>query len=234
MNRPRLLDLFCKAGGAAEGYQLAGFDVTGVDREFQPRYRGARFIQADIFDLSPGFIASFDAVHASPICQGYSVLRHAPNGREHPQLIGPVRQILQASGRPYVIENVSAARWDMIDPITLCGSMFGLVCEHGGQSYQLQRHREFECSFEVPRPACVHRQPTIGVYGCHVRNRARATGGRGSRDFIGADKKALAMTAMGIGWPMTMHELSEAIPPAFTHHIGQALAVHLAERALAA
>lgn len=29
--KPRLLDLFCGAGGCSVGYHRAGFDVTGVD-----------------------------------------------------------------------------------------------------------------------------------------------------------------------------------------------------------
>jgi DNA (cytosine-5)-methyltransferase 1 len=31
MNKPKLLDLYCGAGGASKGYQRAGFYVVGVD-----------------------------------------------------------------------------------------------------------------------------------------------------------------------------------------------------------
>ena len=44
--KPRLLDLFCKAGGGSVGYYLAGFEVVGVDIKKQKRYP-YEFIQKD-------------------------------------------------------------------------------------------------------------------------------------------------------------------------------------------
>lgn len=223
----RALDLFCCAGGATRGYQLAGFHVTGVDSVRHPRYVGDAFIQTDATSLSPAFLATFDFIHASPPCQFGTELRHAPNTKEHPNLIPQTRDLLKRSGRPYVIENVRAVRPHLIDPTLLCGSMFGL----GAAGYQLQRHRLFEANWELTAPSpCRHTSPVIGVYGAHVRCRSAKHGGRRTADFEGHDKPALAAEAMGIGW-MTMAELSEAIPPAYAQWVGSAF---LASQAIAA
>ena len=120
--KPRLLDLFCCAGGASVGYSKAGFEVVGVDIDPQPHYPFP-FIQADALTLDPGFIASFDAVHASPPCQAYSDLaKRNRNAHEWPRLIEPIRNILVGSRLPYVIENVDGA--PLLNPVVLCGTMF--------------------------------------------------------------------------------------------------------------
>ena len=122
MSRPRLLDLFSGAGGAAMGYHRAGFDVTGVDILPQKRYPFA-FVQADALDYVERHGREFDAIHASPPCQAYSVTQNLPWARkDHPRLLEPVQAVLQSLGVPYVIENVEPAPVE--DAITLCGSMF--------------------------------------------------------------------------------------------------------------
>ena len=223
--RPRLLDLFSCAGGAARGYQQAGFHVTGVDIRPQPRYAGDEFVQADVLTLDSAWVASFDAIHASPECQGYTALRHAPGARGAPRLIGEVRTMLGATGRPYVIENVEQARWAMESPVTLCGTMFGL----GAESAQLQRHRLFEANFPLQPPGiCRHDsgRPTVGIYGGHARIRASRFGGRTTRDVWPNGHRPVAAEAMGMDWA-TLAEMSEAIPPAFTRWIGLKLLAHL-------
>lgn len=200
--RPRLLDLFCGAGGAGKGYADAGFDVTGVDIWHQPNYP-FRFIQADAMEVDP---SGFDAVHASPPCQGYSKLArmHPTRAAEYPRLIEPLRERLLAAGVPYVIENVEGA--PLNDPVVLCGSQFGLGVERG----YLRRHRLFECSFQVMRLLCCHpaNVPAVGVYG--------HGGHSGKHRML---YKAEAAEAMGIDW-MTRDELTQAIPPAYTNYIG--------------
>lgn len=237
--RPRLLDLFCCAGGAAVGYHRAGFDVVGVDLAPQPRYPFA-FIQADVLSLDQRFIRSFDAIHASPPCQAHTAMKSMHNAREHLDLVPQTRAMLEASGRPWIMENVVGA--PLLDPVLLCGTMFGL----GVDDAELRRHRLFETSFDVPlRLQCQHgARSTIGVYGGHVRNRTRARTigiyGKGARDSVRKFDKGVpdftadqGREAMGIDW-MTLSELSQAIPPAYTEHLGRQLMAVLTARRLAA
>ena len=138
----RLLDLFCCAGGAAKGYSDAGFEVVGVDINPQPNYP-FEFIQADVLNMDIGFLQDFDAIHASPPCQSYSDLaKRNRNADAHPRLIEPVREMLDKSGRPYVIENVEGA--PLQNPIVLCGTMF--------KGLRVIRHRLFEANFPLVAP----------------------------------------------------------------------------------
>ena len=129
--RPRLLDLYCCAGGAAVGYHRAGFDVVGVDIAFQRNYP-YEFHQGDALDYVAEHGHEFDAIHASPPCQAFSKTRTLHNN-EHPDLVAPTREALQATGKPYIIENVTSA--PLRPDVTLCGLMFGL---------KVFRHRIFE------------------------------------------------------------------------------------------
>lgn len=212
MRRPLAIDLCCCAGGVSMGLYRAGFDVIGVDLEKHKRYP-FDFVQADALTY-PLDGAAF--VWASPDCQGYTELRHAPGAIGKPRLI-PQFRARMPKDVPWCIENVEEAAWDMIDPVTLCGSMFGL----GAQGCRLQRHRNFETSFPLPQPECAHdAKPVIGVYGGHARRRAASAGGRGTKDVWAGGHKAAASEAMGINW-MTLGELSQAIPPAYAEYIGR-------------
>lgn len=212
--RLRAIDLFCGAGGAGAGLAAAGFDVLGVDLSPQPRYP-FEFIQGDAIAFLEGDLQSFDLVWASPPCQAHTAMKTMHNAKPHIDLIQPTRERLQRAGVRYVIENVVGA--PLIDPIVLCGTMFGL----GVKDAELRRHRLFEANFPIPAPTCRHgvRPATIGVYGGHIRNRKRREGShaRGVADF----PIAAGQAAMGIDW-MTLTEMSEAIPPAYSEFIGLA------------
>jgi DNA (cytosine-5)-methyltransferase 1 len=197
------------------GYHRAGFDVVGVDINPQPDYP-FEFHQVD-WTEAPG---SYDAIHASPPCQAYSVLRRANPGAEYPDLINPVRALLQASGLPWIIENVPGAP---LEPsVVLCGSMFGL----GSNGRHLRRHRLFESplTFSTP-PPCDHSTEAIGVYGGGAvarytfENGAKARNGRrGGYQGSVAEKRE----AMGIDW-MSTKALCQSIPPAYTEWVGKQL-----------
>jgi DNA (cytosine-5)-methyltransferase 1 len=203
MSRPRLLDLFCGAGGAAMGYHRAGFDVVGVDHKPQPNYP-FEFCRDDFRSLSLDWLRTFDAIHASPPCQAF--IRGGLQGDTLGDLLAPTRTLLESSWLPWVIENVPGA--PMRPDAILCGSMFGLSC---------RRHRWFEFSWHEPLMTlgCDHSQAIVGVYG-HPHGAAGAFPG-----MLPGTRKSWA-DALDIGW-MTADELSQAIPPAYTEYIGEAL-----------
>ncbi|MFI9805042.1 SAM-dependent methyltransferase [Streptomyces sp. NPDC052301] len=213
--RPRLLDLYCCQGGAAKGYNDAGFDVTGVDKNPQPRYP-FRFIQADATTFALEHGAGFDFIHASPPCQHDSDCQRIQNNA-HPDLIAPTRTALETTGRPWVMENVGGASPKLRNPVMLCGPMFGL---------ETYRHRFFETGggFHLTQPehpahtvpqAKMGRPVPPGHYGQFVGN------------FSGVE---LARRVMAVPW-MNRDGIRECIPPAYAEHIGRAF---LTSRALAA
>lgn len=237
--RPRLLDLFSCAGGAGTGYERAGFDVYAVDIDPQPN-NPHPFHQGDALDVLVLLIiggavpfthkdgtvewltlSDFDAIHASPPCQGYTALA-AVHGNEWPKLVEPVRDLLEQTGLPYIIENVqgSPVRRDL----TLCGEMFGLA---------VIRHRYFELG------------RWTGTAPEHKPHRGRVAGMRHGEWFEGpyfavygngGGKGTVAQwqQAMGIDWTTDRREIAEAIPPAYTEHIGRQLIARLEAMEVAA
>lgn len=218
-DKPSLIDLCCCAGGAARGYQRAGFYVVGIDKEDHPNYAGDEFYKGDAVEFFLSYGHLFDAAHASPPCQEYSSLRSLKT-KTYATLIEPIREIFVASGKPYVIENVPGA--PLINPLMLCGTMFGL---------RVIRHRYFENNINLHFApfACNHWGRT------QPKNDKRGTNKSASlekysfltvtgHDFRNAD----GSKAMGIDW-MTNAELAEAIPPAYTEYIGVQLVAHLAQ-----
>jgi len=213
----RVLDLFCGAGGAGVGYHRAGFDVVGVDIAPQSNYPFEFYHLDALYALANVEPLHFDAIHASPPCQAFSAYRRKGHGvgDGYPDLIGQVRELLEATGLPYVIENVPGA--PLREPVTYCGSSFGL---------DVRRHRGFESNLPLTPPPCDHAsQVTRGKRFPGATNRdGRYTVEVGVWRIPLATQKA----AMGVDWDITLHELSEAVPPAYTEHIGHELRTHLA------
>jgi DNA (cytosine-5)-methyltransferase 1 len=235
--KPRLLDLFCGAGGAAMGYHRAGFDVVGVDIATQPNYP-FEFIQTDALTFLERWLQEaaddevddfdFDAIHASPPCQAFTAYQRTGNVGLYPDLIDDTRALLRGAGLPYVIENVVSA--PLYDPLLLCGSMFD------GPTVDIQRHRLFESNVPLVPPMWPCRHKLAG--------RDRFPGGR-SKERTGSSRGLVRGTievgswdiplarqqeAMGIDW-MALEELSESIPPAYTQFIGEQLMQHVQQAA---
>lgn len=210
------------------GYHRAGFDVVGVDIEPQPRYP-FEFHQADALTFPLEYIWDthndhyvtagdfgywapdhferrvFDAIHASPVCKGWTKAKSIHGHKEwYPMTqIPAIREKLQKSGVPYVIENVVGA--PLSNPFMLCGTMFGL---------RVYRHRQFEANFLVPS---LRHPRHIGSTNSH---RGMGKGGAfvcvAGHNFLMGEAKE----AMGIDW-MVQAEISQAIPPAYTEFIGE-------------
>ncbi len=206
----QVLDLFCGEGGAGEGYAQAGFHVTGVDIKEQSR-NPHKTIQDDALRFLKAHGRNYDLIHASPPCQSYSkAMRHLATPQ--PMLIGALRELLQESERPWVIENVVGAPLANSSElfgahgVELCGSGFGL---------RIYRHRIFETSFPLPSPPpCNHSRHAMNPHRSEGRERIYEEFGRGCPEKLWAKE-------MGVSW-MSRHGAREAVPPVFTRWIALA------------
>lgn len=212
-NRPRLLDLFSCAGGASMGYHRAGFDVLGVDIDPQPNYPFDHWV-GDALEYVTECGHLYDVIHASPPCQSYlnlgAVNRALGRDYDHADMIAATREVLIATGKPYVIENVEDASAELIAPVRVCGT---------GLRLPLRRHRLFESNLPIVGVDCQHQRYAEPRYwtGWRPNGETRLStvvqvyGNGGGRSEWGP--------AMGIDW-MTPEEMCEAIPPAYTEWIG--------------
>jgi hypothetical protein len=224
--KPIVLDLYCCAGGAARGYQRAGFEVIGVDIVPRPNYCGDAFLQADALETLAGLAAYIDVwgwrpalIHTSPPCQEDNTLTRGTNaamgwGGQHRQFVPETRVLLDAIGLPYVIEQPAGGSMIRRD-LRLCMDMFPV-----GEPPWVQRHRDFELSgFTVPQPKHTKHKGYVRGYRHGVKRDGPYVAAYGN----GGDKATVPemQHALGIDWTTVREELTEAIPPAYTEHIGR-------------
>jgi DNA (cytosine-5)-methyltransferase 1 len=191
----------------------AGFRVEGADHEVQPEYPYA-FERRDAFSFNFATLRTFDLIWASPPCQAFTAYkRRTGHVKEALNLIPQTRELLRAAGVPYIIENVVGAPLE--NPITLCGSMFGL---------DVQRHRIFETSFPVIVPECDHDVWTPRFPG--ATNRAP-----NSRKTVEVGVYRIPVEtqrkAMGVERPVSLHKLSQMVPPAYAEYLGLQARAHI-------
>lgn len=219
---PKLLDLFCGAGGCSVGYSRAGFDVTGVDITDHQDYPFS-LIVADAMDVLTDldFLRRFDVVHASPPCPRYSIATKATKSSDnHPDLVGPVRDALNAWGGIWTMENVPGA--PMPSAVTVCGKAMGLRW--------IKRHRLFESNRFLMVPGCAcDAQGAVSVFGHSGEDRRKTAGGIRQHVPI-----AEVRDLMGVPWMSSRDDISDAIPPAYTEYIGQQLMDHLSREVVPA
>jgi DNA (cytosine-5)-methyltransferase 1 len=213
VRRPLLLDAFCKAGGAGMGYFRAGFEVVGVDIEPQPNYPFP-FIQADAIAFIKAFAWMFDVLTGSPPCHDHTTLKSRAGTNGTGWLLEATRDVFEASGKPYVIENVpgSPMRADAI----YCGEMFDL---------RTVRHRWFETNtgpIEVPPHPLGDEHPRRHLRKTSTLKRRKCLAAGHNISVTGDVGSYLGEVCMGVTW-MTGNELSQAIPPAYTEHLGRQL-----------
>lgn len=215
MTKPRLLDLFCGAGGASMGYHRAGFEVVGVDIDPQPYYP-FEFYRRDAMTFP---LDGFDAIHASPPCQSYSTMSNR-HGSKQLELIPPVRERMMDTGLPYVIENVEGAKPHMVEAFRLTGEMFGL---------RTHRARYFETNVLMLIPNTPRRQKNaVAIYGKNDNRRLWTR--KDGTELRVASSLEEAQEAMGMDWA-DWHGTKEAIPPAYTEFIGRQLIDFLERKA---
>ena len=206
----RLLDLFCGAGMASDGYKQAGFDVEGVDVNPQPHYLYP-FTQQDALELLAGnYPERFDVIHASPPCQAHTRAKHlreAQGGEsKYSDLLTPVLALLRSrwSHKVWVVENVPGAP-GMEEAAIECGSAYGLG---------VRRHRLFLSNRHLEGSGCRNKEQgrPWGVY--HVMGDSIPKGGRTALNLDHG------LEVMGVDRTIPWNSLKEGFPPAYTEHVG--------------
>lgn len=219
----KVLDLFCGEGGASLGYANAGFEVFGVDND-PKRLKRYPFehLPADAMEYLYEHGDEFDFIHASPPCQGYSIATSALPDRleRYDRMIPALRDLLVATNKPYVIENVYNARTEMVEPQMLCGRMFGLsAIDTDGTYLVMDRHRMFETNWDFvapEHPKHDRKLQVAGSYGGARRDKVEARKERkgGYVPAFEVQQKLLGITHM------SEKGMWLSIPPVYSQFIG--------------
>jgi hypothetical protein len=124
-----MLDLFCGRGGWTNAFLDRGWECVGVDIVHHPDYRG-EFIQRSVLELDAAFLRSFDFICASSPCEQFSVhgLKCFYPDPPHPELgvelFNHTWSICEASGTPYVMENVRSSQQFVGNAVNHCGPFY--------------------------------------------------------------------------------------------------------------
>lgn len=209
----KVLDLFCGAGMASDGYAQAGYEPHGIDINPQPHYPYT-FQQANALEILESELPEdYDLIHVSPPCQAHTRAKHlrqAQNGTsKYDDLLTPVLAILRSKWmhKAWVAENVPGAP-GMENAVTQCGSAYGLG---------VRRHRLFLSNREIAGTVCDHKTQgrPWGVY--HVMGDRIPKGGR----TVNTLEQGLEV--MGVDRHIPWNSLKEGFPPHYTRHIGEQL-----------
>lgn len=252
----RMLDVCCCEGGATVGYQRAGFRVYGIDlfidytrkRYPAPAYTGDAvmalrillagkrlpFIDADN-TVEWLTLRDFSAIHASPPCQKHSIATSAIDRDSYPDLIGPIRDLCQETGLPYIIENVVGA--PLLNPVLLCGCMFNLTApDDDGLPLRMERPRLFESNRTLTAPRPCYHDPTVWVAGSYGGARKQGTTPAERRHNAKHVRKGgyvpsiqVQQRLLGIDW-MTQKGMHQSLPPVYTEWLGGQLITRLTNR----
>ena len=239
MSRPVCLEVCAGEGGSTKGLMDAGFDVIAVDDNPNRLKRNpARWtVLGDAFDAITAMGHLVDLLWAGWPCQDYSAGTRAARAHGistgHKRLIAAGREAMVATGTPWVIENVEGARSELVGPVLLCGSMFGLAAvDDDGTLLVMQRHRLFESPMFLCPPAHPWHDPSMQVAGSYGGARRDKIEARNVRHGGYVPSAAIQAKLLGIDW-MSQQGLYLSIPPVYSEFLGRQLLAHIESEAVA-
>lgn len=241
LGKRTVLDAYCCEGGVSTGWHRAGFAVFGVDL-FKHRNAAGKLVgfsqkrypfpsmQMDAVEFIRLYGHLFDVIVASPPCQPHTAALRAEraSGKHRPSLIEATREVIQATGRPYVLENVEGARAHLVDPVELCGTMFGLTAvDDDGVLLEMWRHRLFESNVNLTAPTpCHHNLYSLQVAGSYGGARSDKDEARNERHGGYVPAKHIQQALLGIDW-MTIGGMHQSVPPVYAEHLALQMAALL-------